>query len=80
MIVIYLLSNHKRKQEMLMAPCSTDRHEMSNLYREPSHQVLVHLDKCFQRRRFKCEELTDRPRTISDDKSSHGLWPGELTR
>jgi hypothetical protein len=33
----------------------------------------------FQRRRFKCEKLTDgRRRTPSHDKSSHGLWPGEL--
>jgi hypothetical protein len=31
----------------------------------------------FQRRRFKCEKLTDR-RTLTHDKSSHGLWPGEL--
>ena len=33
----------------------------------------------FQRRRLKCEKLTnDRRRTTSDDKSSHGLWQGEL--
>ena len=31
----------------------------------------------FQRRRFKCEKLTD-GRTTTHDKSSHGLWPGEL--
>ena len=31
----------------------------------------------FQRRRFKCEKLTD-GRTLTHDKSSHGLWPGEL--
>ena len=34
----------------------TDRDEMSNLYREPSidasYQILVHLGKRFQRRRF----------------------------
>jgi hypothetical protein len=33
----------------------------------------------FQRRRFKCEKLTD-GRTLTHDKSSHGLWPGELKR
>ena len=33
----------------------------------------------FQRRRFKCEKLTD-GRTTTHDKSSHGLWPGELTK
>ena len=32
----------------------------------------------FQRRRFKCEKLTDGRRTLSYDKSSHGLWPDEL--
>ena len=36
----------------------------------------------FQRRRFKCEKLTDgrRRRTPSHDKSSHGLWLGELKK
>jgi hypothetical protein len=36
---------------------------MSNLYREPSidasYQVSVHLAEGFQRRRLKCEKLTD---------------------
>ena len=33
----------------------------------------------FQRRRLKCEKLTDdRRRTPSDGKSSHCLWQGEL--
>jgi hypothetical protein len=36
----------------------------------------------FQRRRFKCEKLTDRRtdgwQTLTHDKSSRGLWPGEL--
>ena len=32
----------------------------------------------FQRRRFKCEKLTDGRRTLTHDKSSHGLWSGEL--
>jgi len=37
------------------------------------------LAKGFQRRRLKCEKLTDdRRRTTSDDKSSHCLWQGEL--
>jgi hypothetical protein len=30
----------------------------------------------FQRRRFKCEKLTDRRRTLSHEKISPGLWPG----
>jgi hypothetical protein len=40
-----------------------DRDEISTLYRGPpidaSYQVSVHLDEGFQRRRSKCEKLTD---------------------
>jgi hypothetical protein len=40
-----------------------DRDKMSNLYREPSiddsYQVSVHIAEGFQRRRLKCEKLTD---------------------
>jgi hypothetical protein len=40
-----------------------DRDEMSNLYRgssiDASYQVSVHLAEGFQRRRLKCEKLTD---------------------
>jgi signal transduction histidine kinase len=40
-----------------------DRDEMSNLYRGPSidasYQVSVHLAQGFQRKRLKCEKLTD---------------------
>ena len=31
-------------------------------------------------RRFKCEKLTDGQRTLTHDKSAHGLWPGELKK
>ena len=60
-----------------------DRDEMSNLYRGPSidasYQVSVHLAEGFQRRRLKCEKLTDdRRRMPSDVKSSLCLWQGEL--
>ena len=56
---------------------------MSKPYRGPSIdascQVLVHLTKGFQRRRLKCEKLTeDRRRTPSDGKSLRCLWQGEL--
>jgi hypothetical protein len=62
-----------------------DRDKMCNLERGPSidasYQVSVHLAEGFQRRRFKCEKLTDdRRRTPSDSKSSHCLWQGELKR
>ena len=44
-----------------------------------SHQVSVHLAMQFQRRRLKCEKLTDdRQRMPSDGKSSHCLWQDEL--
>ena len=40
-----------------------DRDKMSTLYRGPSidasYQVSVHLAELFQRRRLKCEKLTD---------------------
>ena len=53
-----------------------DRDEISNLHRKPSidasYQVSVHLAEGFQRRRLKCEKLTDDGRqTPSDGKSSH---------
>ena len=56
---------------------------MSNLYRGPSIdascQVSDQLALRFQRRRLKCEKLTDDGRwTPSDGKSSHCLWHGEL--
>jgi len=52
-------------------------------YRGPSidasYQVSVHLAEGFQRRRLKCEKLTDDGRWMpSDGKSSHCLWQGEL--
>jgi hypothetical protein len=58
---------------------------MSNLYRGPSiddsYQVSLHLAEGFQRRRLKCEKLTDDRRwTPSDGKSSHCLWQGELRK
>ena len=68
----------------LWRPCLlTDRDKMSNLYRGPSidasYQVSVQLAKGFQRRRLKCEKLTDDGRRMpSDGKSSHCLWQGEL--
>ena len=60
-----------------------NRDKISNLYRGPSidasYQVSVHLVKGFQRRRLKCEKLTDDRRQMSSDgKSSCCLWQGEL--
>ena len=45
------------------------------------HPVWLISVQWFQRRRFKCEKLTDGRtdgQTLTNDKSSHGLWPGEL--
>ena len=51
----------------------------STFRREDFNQVSLHLAEGFQRRRLKCEKLTDdRRRTPSDGKSSHCLWQGEL--
>ena len=41
-------------------------------------QVWLKSVQRIQRRRFKCEKLMDERRTLTHDKSSHGLWPGEL--
>ena len=53
-----------RNKNCLMRPCLLmDRDEMSILYRGPSidasYQVSVHLAKWLQRRRLKCEKLTN---------------------
>jgi len=48
------------------------------LYSNASYQVSVHLAKGFQRKRFKCEKLTDVRRTPSDGNSSRWFWQGEL--
>jgi hypothetical protein len=40
----------------------------------------VNLITHLQRRRFKCEKLTDGRRMLTHDKSSHGLWPGQLKK
>ena len=80
----FLKNRPIRNKNCLWRPCLlTDRDEMSNLYRGPSidasYQVAVHMVEGFQRRRLKCEKLTDdRRRTQSDGKSSHCLWQGEL--
>jgi hypothetical protein len=45
-----------------------DRDEISNLYRGPSmdasYQISVHLAEGFQRRRLKCEKLSDDGRKV----------------
>ena len=58
-----------RNKNCLWWPCLLmDRDEISNLYRGPSidasYQVSVHLAEGFQRRRLKCEKLTDDGRQV----------------
>ena len=68
-------------------PCwISNQHQKHKSGRGPSSehfwQVWFKSVQRFQRRRFKCEKLmdgrTDGRRTLTHDKSSHGLWPGEL--
>ena len=66
-------------------PCwISNQHQKHKSGRGPSSehfwQVWLISVQRFQRRRFKCEKLTDRRRMLTHDKSSHGLWPGELKR
>ena len=63
---IFFLHWPIRKKNCMWWPCLlTDRDKMSNLYRGPSidtsYQVLVHLAKRFQRRRFKTRGSGDHP-------------------
>ena len=62
-----------RNKNCLWRPCLLmDRNEISNLYRGPSidasYQVSVHMAEGFQRRRLKCEKLTDDGRQTMDAK------------
>ena len=64
-------------------PCwISNQHQKHKSGKGPSSehfwQVWLISVQWFQRRRFKCEKLTDGRRTLTHDKSSHGLWPGEL--
>ena len=59
-----------RNKNCLWRPCLLmDWDKMSNLYKGPSidasYQVSVHLAEGFQRRRLKCEQLTDDGRKVS---------------
>ena len=84
--MIFFRNQSIRNKNRLWWPCLlTDQNEISNLYRGPSidafYQVSVYLAEGFQRRRLKCEKLTDdRWRLPSDGKSLHCLWQGELKR
>ena len=62
--------------------CISNQHQKHKSGRGPSNehfwQIWFNSVQWFQRRRFKCEKLTDGRQMLTLDKSSHGLWPGEL--
>ena len=58
----------RNKSRLRWSCLLTDRDEMSHLYRGPSidasYQVSVHIVEGFQKRRLKCEKLTDDRRQV----------------
>ena len=58
---------------------STKNKSGRGLSNEHFWQVWLKSVQRFQRRRVKCEKLTD-GRMPTHEKSSHGLWPGELKK
>jgi hypothetical protein len=69
-------------ENTLWQPCwISNQHQKHKSGRGPSNehfwQVWLKSVQRFQRR-FKCEKLMDGRWTLTHDKSSHGLWPGEL--
>ena len=78
------LKSANQKQELPMAAMfvngsAQNEQSLERTIIDASYQVSLHLAEGFQRRRLKCEKLTDdRRRTPSDGKSSHCLWQGEL--
>ena len=72
------LKSADRYKNCLWRPCLLmDRDKMSNLYKgfsiDASYQVSVHLAEGFQRRRLKCEKLTDDGRQVMV-KAELKLW------
>ena len=75
------LNRPMRNKNCLWLPCLLmDRDKMSNLQRGPSidasYQVSLHLADGFQRRRLKCEKLTDDGCQVM--AKAHCLKKGEL--
>ena len=75
------LNRPMRNKNCLWLPCLLmDRDKMSNLQRGPSidasYQVSLHLADGFQRRRLKCEKLTDDGCQVM--AKAHCLKQGEL--
>jgi hypothetical protein len=65
----FFLNQPIRNKNYLWRPCLlTDPDEMSILYRghaiDANFQVSLHLAEGFQRRRLKCEKLTDHGRQV----------------
>ena len=74
-----------RNKNCLWWPCLLmDRDKMSNLYSGPSidasYQVSVHMAEGFQRRRLKCEKLTDDGRRTTSDGKSSTQWLNTMAK
>ena len=83
----FCFRNNKTKKNCLWWPCVlTDRDEMNNLYREPcidaSYQVLIHLAKRFQNRRFfrnrpiRNKKCLQQPCLLTDRDKISNLYRG----
>jgi hypothetical protein len=58
-----------------------NEHSLERTFHRCFLPISLHLAEGFQRRRLKCEKLTDDTRrTPSDGKSSHCLWQGDKYR
>ena len=71
-----LKKSANQKQELpVVAMFVNGSEQMSTLYKGPSidasYQVSVHLAEEFQRRRLKCEKLTDDGRRMPSDGKAH---------
>ena len=72
-VTIFVNCKYYDRQVYHWRPCLLmDRDKMGNIYRGPSidvsYQFSVHLAEGFQRRRLKCEKLTDDRQRTTDAK------------
>jgi hypothetical protein len=67
-----------RKQELPVATMFVNESGQNMQSLDASYQVSVHLAEGFQRRRLKCEKLTDDGCQVM--AKAHCLWQGELKK
>ena len=79
-----LKKSANQKQELPVAAMFVNRsgqneQSLEKTFHSASYQVSVHLAERFQRRRLKCEKLTDdRRRTPSDGKNEFVVFVGSI--